>query len=278
MFENNQINVDANVSSVSRRSVLKAAAWSLPAIAVASAVPAFAASLEVAECQVEPGVWNAPAEGALHHNGQQGHVAGSTTNGGEVTNPSGGILAGGPVRTTGWTPVVPTGANALDSEWAENITTDWSAFAAASGLVGFMSMDDRNNTAANAGTGPVSFTVTFNVGVEAGKEYALTLPYGAASDGLALQYLDVVASVPGVGPQQLLAGRVGAEWASIALPNHTDYSVMSTGALQTLSTSFWPTENGAIVISYTFTLVEATGGTMQNADIWIGQPAVISCA
>lgn len=271
MLENNQTNVDANISSVSRRSVLKAAAWSLPAIAVASAVPALAASLlppTEDQCVItQGGPWT--FDGTLSSNGNTG--ASPTTDGN---------------FGTGWLPAIAPGFNndwnnpiytQTDGAVAPNPASWWQGGGNINAL-GFMSLDDRDNTYLS-NLEPVSVTTTFQVQGTRNVEYALQLPVFASADYLGAQFLKIDINGVGVTPQTVATGYFGNKDASPAgaISSELDaYPKLS--ASQVYTASFVPETDGPVFFTYTFTLVAVTSaGSRQNADIVVQAPTVSNC-
>lgn len=126
-------------SSTTRRTVLRGAAWSAPVIAAVACAPLAAATAAV-DCTVSQGApWT--ARGTLHSDGRTGSVP--TTNG---------------QFGTGWTPPLPPIQSSPTWPWtyAQNsgaVAPDpaswWNGGGSPGSALGFLSLDDNNNTDAN---------------------------------------------------------------------------------------------------------------------------------
>lgn len=247
---------------VDRRTALKAAAWSLPVVAVAVATPLAAASVARTECVVVPVGGFQVVGNALSSNGAQGTSATADGNFG-----------------TGWTP-----AKAPSGDWANGFTQTDSAVAPSpaswwqgGGDVnepGFLSLDDNTNT---DGSPQVASTVKmqFAVGVTAGTSYQFALPIHTAASYLGTQYLDVSIAGAGVALAGVVQGYTGNPAISIEPSGVNGYTPMA--ASQTPIVSFTPSASGTVLFTYTFTLAYVSGGQRQNADMMVQAPQVLAC-
>nr|WP_232528566.1 hypothetical protein [Microbacterium sp. MAH-37] len=247
-----------------RRTVLKGAAWSVPVIAVASAVPMASASGEpVDPCIAVPTGTFFVAGGALMADGALG-----------VPPTANGQFG------TGWTP--PKDPTYADGVWTQ---TDYAAAptpaswwqtggASPSTEVGFLSLDDNDNSP--NGTGEASVvTGTLTYSVTAGTEYTFAFPIYASADYLGCQYLSIDISGPGVEQQGAVQGYFGD-------PAITDVPA-GVGAYphfaetQSPTATFMPTSSGTLTFTYTFTLAHVNGGQLKNADLFVKAPLLTNC-
>lgn len=248
-------------SHLHRRTVLTAAAWTAPAIALAAAVPAASASGDPVglACTVVP-AGSFAASGPLYIDGRAGVLAGGTP-----------PWPGAPGRTTGWTPINASDPAHIDGTW-------WnpSGFNPASDS-GFMSQDDYNNSV-DPGPNPPALTITgvFTItGATAGSTYELAMPVWGGSDFNGAQFLKIDVNGSGVN-QTVLEGYRGTKSASEIPSDYDGYTTLIPDST-TYVTQFTPTSNGSVHITYTFALVYTPRGTLQNADILVGIPVVNNC-
>ncbi|MBT2494892.1 MULTISPECIES: hypothetical protein [Microbacterium] len=248
---------------IGRRTALKAAAWSLPVVAVAVATPLAAASVGRAdECVVVP-------VGAFQ-------IAGNTlsSNGALGTSPTADGNFG-----TGWTP-----AKAPSGNWSEGfVQTDhavapapaswWQGGGDVSGA-GFLSLDDNNNTDA-APEIATTVTLQFAVQVTSGTGYQFALPIYTAASYLGTQYLDVSISGAGVALDGVVQGFAGTKSISIEPAGVSGYAPLA--ASQSPVVSFTPSASGVVLFTYTFTLAYVSGGQRQNADMMVQAPQSLAC-
>lgn len=248
-----------------RRTVLKGAAWSVPVIAVASAVPMAAASGEpVDPCIAVPTGTFIATGGALMEDGAQGIPASSN-----------GFFG------TGWTPPQKSTQNP-DGTWSQtNYAVDPTAAgwwqtggASPSTEVGFLSLDDNDNSASGSGDASV-VTGTLTYAVTAGSSYTFAFPIYASADYLGCQYLNIDISGPGVDQPGAVQGYFGD-------PSITDVPAGLDGyphfaETQSPTTTFTPTSSGTLTFTYTFTVAHVTGGQKKNADLFVKAPLLTNC-
>lgn len=250
----------ASESRPARRALLTTAAWSVPVLAVAASAPLAAASTtDTVDCVVTNGSWIIPG-GNLYVDGRQGTPAGTNGN-----------------YTTGWTPIKPgvwNGSAVVQD--AGHATTDWWNGVERPGHpspLGFMSMDDRDNRPESSDE-PLLVVTTFQLQGVAGVTYALELPVYVGAPYLGQQYLDIQVAGPGISQTiaQGAAGTASITSVPAAYANHAPL-----GASQVFTASLTPTASGPITFTYTFALPKVTGGSQQNADIWVQTPQVANC-
>ncbi|MEV4773985.1 hypothetical protein [Microbacterium sp. LWH12-1.2] len=248
---------------INRRTVIKAAAWSMPVIAVAVATPLASASTTTpSECVVVPVGGFQVFGGTLSSNGSVGSSPTSDGNFG-----------------TGWTPAkAPTGDAVngfVQTDFAVAPTpASWWGGGGEVNEPGFMSLDDHDNTDGAAQT-PVTVALQFAVDVTAGTTYQFMLPIYTAAGHLGTQHLDVSIAGAGVVLPGAVQGYVGNK--AISVDNAALSSYPAFAASQTPTVSFTPTSSGTVVFSYTFTLAYVTGGARQNADMLVQAPQLLGC-
>ncbi|MCO1339795.1 hypothetical protein BJH93_12975 [Kocuria polaris] len=248
---------------LARRSVVTAAAWSVPVIAAAVAAPMAAASGTNTSCAVIPVGGFEVIGGSLSSNGSIGSSPETDGNFG-----------------TGWTP-----AKEPAGDWSTGFTqTDFAVAPAPAswwqggGEVaepGFLSLDDHDNTD-GASQEPVTVALQFAVDVTAGTTYDFVLPIYTAAGYLGTQHLDVSITGAGVSLPGVVQGYVGNKSISVVPAAVDGYSAL--GASQTPAVSFTPTSSGLVFFAYTFTLSYVSGGARQNADMLVQAPQLTSCA
>lgn len=247
---------------INRRTVIKAAAWSMPVIAVAVATPLAAASTTPTECVVIP-------------------VGGFQVLGGPLS--SDGAIGSFPTADglfgTGWTPAkAPTGDSVngyVQTDHAVAPTpASWWQSGGQVNETGFLSLDDHDNTD-GASQVPVTVALQFAVEVNEGVSYEFMLPVYTSAGYLGTQHLDVSIAGAGVVVPNAVQGYVGDKAISVDNPALSAYPAFA--ASQTPIVSFTPTSTGTVLFSYTFTLAYVTGGARQNADIMVQAPQLLGC-
>ena len=246
MLENNQNSVDANVSSVSRRSVLKAAAWSLPAIAVASAVPAFAASELCVSGPVPITALNWSKTGDLNSNW-------------------------GTETTTGW---IGSFAGSPGGDATENVTDLAN---------GFLSQDDNNS---NTQIATVTMQASIHVVAGASYQFEMSTAVGfgdpGSFNGSARQSLVLSVIQPDSTSAELLKLTVNHWDAADITPSDNDmaadgYILQDTGPNTTVirQIAFTATSTGTAILNYEFT-IQPMIGENRSDDISVGIPSITS--
>ena len=250
---------------VTRRTVVKTAAWSVPVIAAAIAVPASTASTtSPVSCEALPTGSYTVVGGALVSNGSTG------------TSPTTDGLFG-----TGWTPPKApvrdsqTGVwSQTDSAVAPTPASWWSGGGDPQNNVGFLSLDDNDNTDGASHTASV-ITATYTVELTAGRSYEFGLPVFASADYLGPQYLDISAAGAGVNLPGIVQGYHGNPAIAEIPSGFGGYAHLSTS--QTPTVTVTPTSDGIVIFTYTFTLPYVSGGSRQNADLFVQAPSLTSC-
>ena len=254
---------------IDRRTVVKTAAWSVPVIAMAVAAPLAAASTP--PDPAEPNACVAVPTGAF-----------TVVGGNLVSNGSTGSSPTSDGRFgTGWTP-----PKAPSGDWQSGYTqTDyavapepaswWQSGGDPQNSVGFLSLDDNDNRDSAPKDASV-ITAIYSVPVTAGTSYTFELPVYASADYLGPQYLDISVAGAGVNLPGAVQGYFGNPAIALAPSGVGGYPHLS--AAQTPTVTFTATSTDVVVFSYTFTLAYVTGGARQNADLFVTQPALTSCA
>ncbi|GAA3863869.1 hypothetical protein [Tessaracoccus defluvii] len=284
---------------ISRRTVVKGAAWTAPVVAVAVAAPMAAASSETTPTCVAVRGEMSPLEAGvvLYHDGANECAAGTTSDG-KLAWPNtpgmniyypGGTL---PVYTTGFTPVIfhsdtsvfktpledPATSDAIAKCVAgKNViaTSVHGLAGVATASEGFLSMDDRDNTA-EASDAPVSFTVTYSAAVVAGSQYTFVLPVEMLSATNGEQLLKIEVTTTG-GSEELSRLKFGqdTEVSTGGIEGYADYINPSKGENSVsvrVEYEITPAVAQTILFTYTFILPKYSVGTRQNADIWVQAP------
>lgn len=275
---------DTNSSIVSRRAVLKVAAWSIPAIAVETATPALAASSAAAD----PGEDGGPgAVGPITSCVAPVLLAASWSS--NNVQPS---LERG---ATGWSPValpaeqrnlVMTGAFAGDLGSSEGVS--WASLHPYADKPGFMSVHNRYSL-----TTPTQIVVEQEYAVQENFKYFFEVQIAAQSAHLAVQLLDIdvvgngFRSPPASGAGKASGERVvrvgvgneiGNSWPDGLVPSeawkskYPDYRQLTPKTLTSLSFAFTPVRSDRVKVRYTFTLTADNSGGNQadlNADMWV---------
>lgn len=275
---------DTNSSFVSRRAVLKAAAWSIPAIAVATATPALAAS----------GVVGDPGE----HGGTGGTGAITSCTAPVLLKASWSSNKEQPkseLGATGWTPTsypsnsrnpVQIGAYAGDLGGTEPI--GWASLQDYEDLPGFMSVNNRSSLDT-----PTQIVVEQEYAVQENYRYLFEVQIAAQSAHLAVQLLDIdvvgtgILTPPdsggGVASDERVVrvgvgNEVGNSWPNGLTPSDTwkskypHYRQLTPKTVTPLSFAFTPVRSSKVTVRYTFTLTTDNGGGDQadlNADMWV---------
>lgn len=269
----------------SRRTVLKTAAWAVPVIAVAAPAPALAAS-GIAPCTFEP-IWEfATAGPGLVQDGRTG-----------VTPQQNGWFG------TGWTPAiasVPNDGSCPKGQAQDGCT--WSQVDGSvdptpagwfngggnpAGSLGFLSLDDHNNNPDDPNTSddPSTVTATLQFSAIAGTSYVLKLPVWVGADYNGAQFFDLSYAGAGNPVTPVLKGYFGDASISVIPAPYDDPSVyphFNGGTGQPLddprlTVTVVASASGLVTFTYTFTLMRVTGGSFQNADIWVEGPEFVSC-
>ncbi|MFJ4166932.1 hypothetical protein ACIPY5_15380 [Microbacterium sp. NPDC089698] len=253
--------------ALTRRKVVKTAAWSLPVIAVAVAVPGATAStnpVDPVSCVALPVGAFSVAGGTLVANGADGTLPTSNGNFG-----------------TGWTPPkAPSGDwqvgyTQTDSAVAPVPASWWQTGGDPTHQIGFLSLDDNDNRDIAPHT-PSVITTTFSVPVKAGGSYEYVLPIYASADYLGPQYLDISIMGAGVNQPGAVQGYIGNPAIALIPDGLAGYPHFATA--QNPVASFTPTSDGVVVFTYTFTLSYVTAGARQNADLFVNAPSLTACA
>jgi|GEM_PF-3131479 len=257
-------NLPVRRQGLDRRTVLKAGAWAAPVIVLASATPAAAASLDPTDCTVSPSGFFNVGGGSLFINGSTGMPAAPPS--ATVAPESGWIY-----RSTGTTPL---------PVWGEMISayqaTELYGGDLAVGGVGFLSMDDNDNTVANTTQAATTVTTSFTIDAEPGATYLLQLPVNAGTNGHGAQFLEISYSGPGVSG--VLARRYYGNKDISVVPDGLEAYTPLTST-QVIPAAIGPvTGSGLLTLTYTFILPYVFDGSRQNADIWVGLPSVLNCA
>lgn len=250
---------------LSRRTVVKTAAWSVPVIAMAVAAPVAVASTAPAPCAALPVGSFTVVGGNLVSDGRVG------------TSPTSDGLFG-----TGWTPPKApvqdpqTGLwSQTDSAVAPTPASWWSGGGDPQNSVGFLSLDDNDNRD-GADQTPSVITANYAVDVKAGIAYSFTMPVYASADYLGPQYLDISVAGAGANMPGVVQGYYGNPAIAVVPNGLVGYTHF--GSAQTPATTFTPSSDGTVLFTYTFTLPYVTGGSRQNADLFVTSPALSSCA
>lgn len=265
-----------DVPTITRRRLTQSAAWSVPVL-VATAVPASVAASDARppqgeECAVVAGTWSVPEGTTLYWDGRAGHPAGTNSSGNPVSDADWDF----PMHTTGWTPIRPNSKNPEG-----HITVDWASFAPA-GQVGFMSMDDRDNTD-GANQALVQFEATFTLAAAANRIYDISFPvkYSAYQNGV--QYFAVSVTGPNLSMPDVVKRSYGDKAGALldTVPNEADFQVV--GQFQEYSETieipqFVTTQAGMVVVTVRFLMPYKPTGNRQTSDIWIQAPGVTNCA
>lgn len=262
-------------STFNRRTTLKAAAWSVPVVAVAAATPAAAASTVPDACVAARGTWSVQPGQTLFHDGKNEYEAGTSVEGNEAwTGGTGTIGSNGPIRTTGWAPIDKvTEHSEQDPPASEFATWLWGNLAVDT-EPGFLSMDDRDNR--QDGNDPTIVQATYTMDGVAGETYDISMPVNTGADSNGVQYLDVnlYGPIPDQ-PQEVARIYVGDPGISTLEGDHDEYTHQNGN--HTFTASITPSSDGEVFISYTFTLAQVTESPWQNADIWVGAPVQTNC-
>ena len=275
---------DPNSSFVSRRAVLKAAAWSIPAIAVATATPALAAS------------------GAVGDPGEDGGTGGIGT----ITSCAAPVLLAASwssnnaqptseLGATGWSPVsLPEGqrnpaiSGVFAGDSGNSEAVGWANLTPHADTPGFMSVNNRSSLDT-----PTQIVVEQEYAVQENYRYLFEVQIAAQSAHLAVQLLDIDVVGTGIptppdsgggvasGERVVRVGvgnEVGNSWPNGLTPSETwkskypDYRQLTPKTVTPLSFAFTPVGSSKVTVRYTFTLTTDNGGGDQadlNADMWV---------
>ncbi|WP_181905755.1 hypothetical protein [Microbacterium bovistercoris] len=233
-------------------------------IAVASAVPRAAASVPVDPCIAVPTGTFYVTGGALMEDGAAGVPASSN-----------GLFG------TGWTPPQESTQNP-DGTWSQtNYAVDpepaswWQTGGASpSTEVGFLSLDDNDNSDGSSGE-PSVVTGVLTYEVTAGTPYTFAFPIYASADYLGCQYLSIDISGPGVEEPGAVQGYFGNP-AITDVPEGVD-AYPHFSETQSPEVTFTPTSSGTLTFTYTFTVAHVTGGERKNADLFVKAPLLTNC-
>ena len=247
--------------TLDRRTMLRAGAWSIPVIAVAVSAPRAAASVP-AVCEILPVGSFVVAGGMLTNNGKTGEIPTET-----------GLFG------TGWTPAKEPTGDAVNGYVQTDaavapVPAGWWQGAGVIGDPGFLSLDDHDNLD-GADRAPVTVTLRFAAGVQAGTTYQLGLPIYSAAPQNGTQYLDVSVQGAGVDQPSVVQGVVGTKTISEDIQGLDGYPTFA--AAQTPTITIAPTETGTVFFTYTFTLAYVHGGPRQNADMFVQAPRLLTC-
>lgn len=258
---------------MSRRRIIQGVAWATPAIVIAAAAPARAASTEPSaptSCTFEiAGAWM--STGTLHSNGNTGSLPIDDGNFG-----------------TGWTPpAAPSGSSgsytSTEGRVAPGPAGWWQGGGLPASTLGFMSLDDNDNTAGGDGQAR-EVTAQFRVYAGANTQYELIVPVYASASYLGAQYLDIDVEGPGIPSQRILERKFGDESISVIPAGKEGYVRLGNvgpwdgTAVESAVASVVALVPGYITVTLTFTLAHVTGGARQNADFWVAAPITSNCA
>lgn len=234
----------ANNSTVSRRTVLKAAAWSLPAIAVASATPALAASEQCVTGPVAVTALNWSSTGDL-----QSNWLGKTT--------------------TGW---IGTFSGSPGGDATENVT---------SLSDGFLSQDD-NDSNTEIATVTMQASIQVVAGATYQLDMSTAVGYGnpGGFNGSARQSLVLSLIQPDVTSTDLLKLTVNHWDAPTISPTDSDmkadgYILQQESTTATRQIAFTASSTGTAILNYAFTIQPMIGANRSD-DIAVGIPSIAS--
>ncbi|MGN0062599.1 MAG: hypothetical protein ACI379_00020 [Nocardioides sp.] len=229
-------------SAPSRRSVVRTAAWAVPAVSVVSAAPAFAATGEPVACTV--GAVVPISDRALTGPWSSASTAGDYLRWNEVNTP----LTTRPTNIpdtgyqnvfTGWTDQSTVGDNSLIA--AHDHTKGWEQGVRGPG---FASGADNSTTA------QVTFTATYFFPVAAGATYSLATTVYTNPNNPGSQHLAVTVSAPGTASTSLAKVTTARSWEQPP----AGYEDSSNTTSFPKSTIVTPAVDGILEVSYTFTV------------------------
>ena len=254
---------------VTRRTIVKTAAWSLPVVALAVAVPAATASTSTTPptgCDALPTGSFTVVGGALVSDGRTG--SSPTTDGNFGTGWT-------PPKAPVWDP--QTGLwSQTDQAVAPTPASWWSGGGDPRTDVGFLSLDDNDNRVDAPSHTASVITANYAVELKAGTSYEFELPVYASADFLGPQYLDISASGAGITKPAIVQGYYGNPAIAEVPAGFGAYTHFGSSQLPTVTIK--PTSDGIVIFTYTFTLPYVSGGSRQNADLFVQSPSLTTCA
>lgn len=230
--------------ALSRRTIITAAAWSVPVIAVAGAVPAIAASTtcKPRALTLTRGTWTKT-----------------------------GTLLSSQVGYTGWLPA--------RSSTASGYATG--SYVGDANVSGFTSGADANSGGKVVITVPYTFTAVANTSYTI--VFSVVVGYGSYNNSNAYSERQsvVVEAVPsGSRPTTTGIGKVSLVHTNTvrqtdATMKAANYTLMTPAdGKKTFSGVFLASTSGTVTVRYTFTLDQRMTSNQVNDDIWISDPVV----